>query len=145
MRYLDVIEALDAAGVRYVVVGGVAMVLRGCRRETADLDLVIDGAPGPAERALHAFLATGFVPTLPLPLGDMVVMRLLDGGGREVDAFARFAVPFKELWAASELVPCGGIAVRVASVAHLVAEKRRSGRAPDLRDAELLETLARRA
>ncbi|MFL5541642.1 MAG: nucleotidyltransferase domain-containing protein, partial [Longimicrobiaceae bacterium] len=63
MRCRDVIEALDAAGVRYVVVGGVAMVLRGCERETADLDLVVDAAPEPAERALRALGRAGFTPT----------------------------------------------------------------------------------
>lgn len=142
MRYRDVVEALDAVGVRYVVVGGVAMVLRGCERETADLDLVVDAAPGPAARALRALAGAGFMPTLPLPLGDVVVMTLLDGRSRQVDVFARFQIPFEELWAAAELVPCDGIRVRVASVAHLVAEKRRSGRPSDLRDAQMLEALA---
>lgn len=46
-----VLAALDAAEVRYVVVGGVAVVLHGHPRLTADLDLVIDLAAEPASRA----------------------------------------------------------------------------------------------
>jgi hypothetical protein len=144
MRYRDVIEALDAAGVRYVVVGGVAMVLRGCQRETADLDLVVDAAPGPAERVMGALLGAGFVPTLPLGLGEVSVLRLLDAGGREVDLFARFEIPFEELWAGSGLVTTDGMAVRVACVAHLADQKRRSARESDQRDAEMLEALGSR-
>ncbi len=40
--YEPVLAALDAAGVRFVVVGGVAVVLHGHPRMTADLDLVVD-------------------------------------------------------------------------------------------------------
>lgn len=36
-----VFDALNAAGVRYLVVGGVAVVLHGHLRTTADLDLVV--------------------------------------------------------------------------------------------------------
>jgi uncharacterized protein (DUF1330 family) len=37
----SVLSALNAAGVRYLVVGGVAVVLHGHLRTTAALDLVI--------------------------------------------------------------------------------------------------------
>ena len=45
--YLDVFHALNAAGVRDVVVGGLAVVLQGHVRMTVDLDLVVDLAPEP--------------------------------------------------------------------------------------------------
>ena len=37
-----VLAALNAAEVRYLVVGGVAVVLHGYLRTTADLDLVVE-------------------------------------------------------------------------------------------------------
>ena len=40
--YDDVFRSLTAAGVSFVVVGGVAVVLHGHARMTVDLDLVID-------------------------------------------------------------------------------------------------------
>ena len=45
-----VIAALNATGVRYVIVGGVAVVLRGHARLTIDIDIVIDLAPDEAQR-----------------------------------------------------------------------------------------------
>jgi hypothetical protein len=48
--FRPVFEALDAARVRYVVVGGLAVVLHGHARLTADLDLMIDLASEPAAR-----------------------------------------------------------------------------------------------
>jgi predicted nucleotidyltransferase len=41
MPYQDLFIALNTAQVRYLVVGGVAMVLHGAVRMTADLDLAI--------------------------------------------------------------------------------------------------------
>lgn len=52
-----VLSALDAAGVRYLVVGGVAVVLHGHPRMTADLDLVLELAP---ENVRAAFAAPPF-------------------------------------------------------------------------------------
>jgi len=48
--FAPVFEALNGARVRYVVVGGVAVVLHGHARLTTDLDLVVDLAAGPRGR-----------------------------------------------------------------------------------------------
>ncbi len=50
----EVCGALNRARVRYVVVGGVAVVLHGYPRLTADLDLVVDLAPEQAAAAIDA-------------------------------------------------------------------------------------------
>jgi len=39
--YIDVIDALNEAAVRYTVVGGVATILHGAPRMTGDLDLAV--------------------------------------------------------------------------------------------------------
>ena len=46
-----VLEALNARDVRYVVVGGLAVVLHGHARLTADLDIAVDLSPGQAAKA----------------------------------------------------------------------------------------------
>jgi len=38
-EFLKVIEALHAAGVRFVIIGGVAMRLQGCSHITDDIDV----------------------------------------------------------------------------------------------------------
>ena len=136
--YADVFDVLEREGVRYVVVGGVAMVLRGCERETTDLDVVVDRSPPEAERALRALLSLGFVPTLPLGLGEVTVLPMLDREGRRIDVFARFRIPFDELWEGAELLPLAGGGARVASVADLVREKSLRGGPRDLADVEAL-------
>ena len=55
-------ESLDRADVRFVVVGGVAVVLHGHARLTADLDLAVDLAPEPARRVIDALVELGLRP-----------------------------------------------------------------------------------
>jgi len=60
--YEDVLRALDAASIRFVVVGGVAVILHGVPRSTADLDLVIDLEEGNVRRFIGVMAQLGFVP-----------------------------------------------------------------------------------
>ena len=55
--YDEVFRALDAASVRYVVVGGTAVVLQGHARLTIDLDLVVDLSQQELSAALDALTA----------------------------------------------------------------------------------------
>ena len=62
-----------------------------------------------------------------------------------VDCSAEDLIPFDELWSRAEMLPVGPIAVRVASIADLIALKRLANRPQDLHDiAELTEILRRR-
>src|SRR2546423_11778585 len=96
--YVDVIEQLERDQVRYVIVGGVAVVLHGHIRPVADLDLVIDPAPVEADRAIRVLTMAGFVPTIPLPITMLTVLRMHDRTHREVATFVRYHIPFDELW-----------------------------------------------
>lgn len=130
----DVFERFARERVRYVAIGGVAVVLHGYVRPIADLDVVIDPAPEEAERALRALVDAGFVPSLPLPLCMLTVMRLYDRSGREVDIFVRYQIPFAELWAESKRRHVGNGFARVMSLEHLLRTKRHDGRPQDLLD-----------
>ena len=136
MIYGDVFERLEAEGVRYVVV-------HGHERPVKDLDIVVDPAPAEARRAQAALMSLGFVPTLPLPLEMLTVLTMLDGAGRSVDVFARFRIPFDELWPASERVSAGGSVARVCSIEHLIRVKRLVTRPDDPKDIEALLAIER--
>lgn len=138
MLYEDVFERLEGEGVGYVVVGSVALALRGHDRRAADLDIVVDCAGDGPQRVTRALAGAGFVPTVPLSLTQVTVLRMFDREGREVDVFARFHVPFTELRGGSERVRVGRTYARVASVADLIRAKRLTGRPADLREAEQL-------
>lgn len=134
--YGDVFDRLERDDIRYVVVSGVAVVLHGHARPVIDLDLVIDSAPDEARRAMATLAATGFVPTLPLPLSMATVMRMFDQSGRELDLFVRYHLPFSELWSDSVRVQVGDHRVHVVSLDHLIKVKRSIGRPHDLQDVE---------
>ena len=153
-----VLAALDSADVRFLVVGGVAVVLHGHPRMTADLDLVIDLATEPATRAIAALVKLGMVPRLPVDPQtfadpnvrrawaeerNLTVFTMLDPAEPllEVDLFAEAPIPFDELWEQATVVQLEDQGVRIASMDHLIAMKRASGRPQDLADIAALEAL----
>ena len=156
--YDDVLSALNARGVPYVVVGGIAVVLHGHARLTVDLDLVVDLAVGPATEAIHALSELGFLPRLPVSADDFAdpavrtewvehrhlqVFSLYDPADplREVDLFATYPMPFAELLAGSTVATLGATPVRIASIEHLIAMKEATGRDRDAADVEALRQL----
>jgi len=156
-----ILEALNRAGVRYVVVGGVAVVLHGYARLTADLDLAVDLEPGEAAKAIDTLVELGLVPIAPVdPSGfadpkvraawiaekNMQVFSMRDPRDplRLVDLFVEHVIDFKQLWRRSELLDLAETTVRVASIPDLVAMKRKAGRPQDLADIEALEAILER-
>lgn len=155
---LDVLRALHEAEVRAVVVGGVAVVLHGHPRLTADLDLVLDLASQNVTAALTVLVQQGLRPRLPVapeqfadPVirerwqreRNLTVFSLHDPADplREVDLLAESPLPFDELWDASRIVVVADVPVRVAGIDHLIAMKRAAGRPQDLADVVALEAL----
>ncbi|MGL5850752.1 MAG: nucleotidyl transferase AbiEii/AbiGii toxin family protein [Phycicoccus sp.] len=158
MRVLDVVAALDAAGVEHVVVGGVAVVLHGHVRTTVDLDLVVDLSPENALAAIDVLTRLGLRPRLPVlaeSFADeatrrewverrhLVAFTLYDPDDPfvEVDLFADPPIPFADLLGESVVLEVRGVAVRIASVEHLVAMKELAGRTQDRADVEALRRL----
>jgi hypothetical protein len=139
--FSDVFELLERSNVRYVVVSGVAVVLHGHVRPLADLDIVIGAVPGEQERAVQTLMMAGFLPSIPVPLAMLTVLRMFDQSEREIDVFRNYHVPFPELWANSDLIGVGAGTARIASLDHLLRAKRTTGRPHDLEDIEALMLL----
>ena len=150
--------ALNEAEVRYVVVGGLAAVLHGHARLTADVDLVVDLEPDEARKALQVLATLGFQPRLPVAATDfanpdtrrrwidekgMRVFSLVDPDNpmRAVDLFAEHVLDFEHLWQRSEEIALRDTRVRVASIPDLIELKRRAGRHKDLTDIEALKEI----
>jgi predicted nucleotidyltransferase len=156
-QFDPIFAALQATGVRYVVVGGVAVNLHGYQRFTKDIDLVIELVPQQTLKALEALQAIGFKPNVPVKLADfadpairegwirdkgMVVFQMYSDRSRmTVDIFVRYPVDFEELWSQAKKIDLPGVAPRIASIDHLIRMKREAGRAQDLLDIEKLEKL----
>lgn len=137
--YSDVFDRLEAEGIRYVVVGGMAVYLHGYERPVEDLDIVI--APSEADRAVHTLMLAGFVSSVPLPLSMLTMMRMFDSEQREIDLFVRYMIPFEELWQGSVHVSVENSLARVMSLEHLLKDRRMHARASYLQDIEGLLAL----
>jgi hypothetical protein len=155
--FIGLFALLAAARIRFVLVGGLALVLHGLDRLTADVDLVIDLSSESARAAVQALTAAGYralAPVDPTALADpqqrrewqtvrnMQVFSFWDSSNTRptVDVILSPAVPFDELWIAASVVNLGGHSVRVASIEHLILMKAAAGRPQDLADIERLRT-----
>lgn len=156
--YREVFAAFNAARIRYVVVGGVAVVLQGHARLTVDLDLVVDLAVEPALTALDLLADLGYRPRLPVDPHDFARAEVREQWVRErnlqvfsfyhpgdplleIDLFATNPLPFEELLERADVVTLGCTLVPVASLSDLLSLKRLAGRAQDLEDVEALTRL----
>jgi hypothetical protein len=150
--------ALNEADIRYVVVGGVAVVLQGYVRFTQDLDLIIDLEESEARKALTALTRLGLRPRVPVDAMDfadpairerwireknMTVFTLLDPDDpmRQVDIFVQHPINFEALWNRADVVPLGMTSVRVATIQDMIELKRQAGRPQDLEDIQALEAI----
>lgn len=154
-------HALNATGVRYVVVGGVAAVLQGHARLTVDVDLVVDLEPHAARAFMNALVGLGFVPRVPVDPLDfaspdireswrrdkgMQVFTMIDRANPMlvVDVFVSHPIDFNDLWSRADTVELPTATVRIASIPDLIAMKRLAGRPQDLIDIERLEAILKR-
>lgn len=157
-RFEPVLEALNTARVRYLVVGGVAVVLHGYLRTTGDLDLVVQLEPDNLGRALDALEQAGFRPRPPVPLHafaepdtrrswieakNLQVFSLWhpELTGFEVDLFVTEPFDFDAAWDRRIDVPLDRTYAPVVCLDDLLALKRSSGRARDVEDVAALEAL----
>lgn len=154
----QIFAALNDNEVDYVVVGGMAVILHGYLRATADLDLVIGLAPENCKRGLHALASLGFKPRLPVAIEDfadprkraewveqrnMLVFQLWDPTNplRSLDVFVKEPIAFDLLFHDAEVKDIDGIPVRVASIEHLIELKLEAGRPRDLDDVAKLRQI----
>ncbi len=154
-------QALNDAGARYVVVGGVATVLHGYARLTVDVDLIVDLEETEALKVIDALSDLGYEPRVPVQARDfadakvrgswireknMKVFSLWDPRNpmRVVDLFVRHPIAFESLWARSEVVHLSTTTTRIASIDDLIRLKELAGRDQDLTDIEKLREIRRR-
>jgi hypothetical protein len=150
------LEALTAAGVHFVVGGGVALVLRGSSRVTVDLDLCYARERENLRRLASALtpfhprlrgappglpflwddrtLASGLNFTLTTDLGDLDILGEVPGVGDHAQVAAGAAA-----------LPVGPVQILVMNLDALERARRAAGRARDLLDLAEIAEIRRRS
>jgi hypothetical protein len=153
-----ILRALNDADVRYLIVGGLAVVAHGYVRYTAHLDIVLDLERDNALRAMKALDAIAYRPLVPVDATDfadeekrrvwireknMLVfqMRNPDRESTRLDIFVKEPFAFTEEFAQAKWEEVAGIRAPVLRYDELIRLKRSSGRPQDLIDIDQLELM----
>jgi hypothetical protein len=154
-----ILRALTAGNVDFVVCGGVACIMQGVTRVTADLDIAVSMEDANLRRLVDAARRLGFQPRIPEPLQAIVdpkkrnewierkhatVFTLLSPKHpTQLDIFLQYPIAFDDLKSRANVMVGSDVTVRVSSKADLIAAKRVAGREQDERDIRDLERLIR--
>lgn len=157
-----IVRALDDAGVRYLVVGGLAVVAHGFLRFTADIDLVLDPDPAAMRRAVEALSGLGYTPRAPVPFvhyadpearatwvreKGLAVFSVFSPEHRatEIDLFLEPPFDFETVYVRARRFEVGpGATATFVDLPDLLELKRRVGRPQDLQDIAALESVRER-
>lgn len=142
-EFRETIAVLSAAGLRFVIVGGIAMRLQGSAHITDDIDFAFARDPDNLEALVKALAPyhpslRGAPPGLPFfwdirTLKNMVNLTLeTDLGSVDLLGEPAGVASFHSLWEDATVLSLDGSAVRVASIPALIAMKRAAGRPKDL-------------
>lgn len=151
----SLVSALETAGVRYLVAGGLAVNAHGYLRFTKDVDLVVQLIPENVERTFSVLAGLGYRPLVPITASQFADAKLRESWIRDkgmqvlqfwsdqhretpIDLFVREPFLFEEEYQRALIKPLGSIPVRFVSIPALIRMKETAGRPQDRIDIEYL-------
>ncbi len=142
--FRDFLAALLSEDVRFLVVGAYALAVHGVPRATGDIDVWLEPEPENAERAWRALQTFGApVAALGLSQADLRKPdRVIQVGlpPRRIDLLTGISgVGFAAAWETRVVHEVDGLPLPFLDREALLQNKRATGRAKDLLDAETLE------
>lgn len=149
------VAALQQAGVRYLIAGGLAVNAHGYLRFTKDVDVVVRLTPDNIERAFAVLRNLGYRPLVPVTAAQfadaptregwirdkgMQVLQFWSDVHREtpVDMFVHEPFDFEDEYRQSLAKPLGRIEVRFVTIPTLIRMKQLADRPQDRIDIEYL-------
>jgi hypothetical protein len=151
-----IVRALEDAGVRYLVAGGLAVNAHGYLRFTKDIDFVVQLVPDNIARVFAALSTLGYRPLVPISADQfadaglreswirdkgMQVLQFWSDDHQEtpVDLFVSEPFPFEEEYQRALIKPLHGtVQVRFVSIPTLIRMKEGVGRPQDRIDIDHL-------
>ena len=147
-NFKELLNLFNQQQVKYLVVGGYAVIHHAEPRFTKDLDLWISADAENAERVYRALQQFG-APLVGISVQDFQTPGLVYQMGRapaRIDILMGLkGVEFEEAWQDRVEADFGGVRVSVLSCAHLITNKRLAGRPQDLMDIESLLLAAKQS
>ena len=158
MFYEDVFRKLGESKIRYAVAGGVALVLHGVVRLTADLDLIVELSAENLRKFITAINELGYKPKPPVSAEDFIDPRNRKAWKEEkgmevfsfyhpkmpinlIDVFVNEPIGFNEIESEIVIFKAKDIEIPVISKKHLKSLKRKANRPQDIADIEALEEI----
>jgi hypothetical protein len=158
MLYAEIFKGLAAERVKYAVTGGVALVLHGVVRFTADLDLIVELSKDNLRHLVRIMNELGYRPKQPVSADDlcspemrkrwadeknMLVFSFYDPAKpmNLVDIFISEPLPFPAIEKEMVWFEAGDVRIPVVSKGHLKQLKLIAGRPQDIADIEILDEL----
>jgi len=158
--YGEVFKALNKAQVKYVIVGGAAVILHGYPRATKDLDLIVYLRDKNLEKLFSALKSVGYNPKVPVTKEQfkdkkqrelwkkekgMIVFSFVENKPpfKLIDMFVDEPFPFNEIYKNRVYADIDTIQVPLISIDHLKKLKKAAGRPQDLIDIVQLEAIQR--
>ncbi len=146
-----VINALNKAKLKYVLVGGAALIIHGLPRSTLDIDIYVPANEDTLNKLFQVMDALGLksdqkdilnIRHFPNLFADQWICFSYNGED-VLDVFFADMNDFNKLYKNSILKKDKQIAVRVASLRDIASMKKVSGRPIDLSDIKLIEEAKR--
>jgi hypothetical protein len=155
--FTQIVTALDAARVRYLVAGGLAVNAHGYLRFTKDVDIVMQLVPDNIQRAFAALTTVGYRPSVPISAAQFADADIRNGWIRDknmqvlqfwsdahqetpIDLFVTDPFPFEDEYQRALVKPLhGSLDVRFVSIPTLIRMKEAAGRSQDIIDIEHLK------
>jgi hypothetical protein len=147
--FREFLSALNDQHVKYIMVGGMAVILHGHARVTGDMDIWVECSEENYEKLVKAFHQ------FKMPVFDMTMENFLDVNKNDVFSFGRNPVGidimtkvkglrFEEAYDLSTIYDDAGLAIRIIHINNLIDAKKASGRFKDLDDIEQLQKLKKK-
>jgi hypothetical protein len=142
----QIFQALNAAGARYLVIGGIACILHGYVRATTDLDVLIERSPDNAGRVLEGLARVGYGFAREWTAKELLARPItVIGDDPAVNVFTvAWTVKYEQAVRRAASAEVEGVTIPFIGLDDLIATKR-TGRLQDAADVEVLEDIKRAA
>ena len=146
-NFVEFTDLLNRHEVKYVLVGGWAVIFEGYSRTTGDMDVFVERTEENAEKIIDV-LKDFWGSTIGFEKEDFLKENNVIMMGRppfRIDILTSISgLDFEEVYKTSKIYDDDGIKIRCIHINELISNKKATGRLKDFADAEMLEKILKK-